>query len=183
MGIFQADSKTETQKYEVLKSEHEFEIRYYPPAVLASVEMEGSWDESRNGSFGVLAGYIFGGNDKKMKISMTSPVRMSEIEGTMSFVMPSQYTLENLPEPGNNRIRLHASQPVVVAAIRFGGWANEERIGGMKDKLSEWIQKEGHKHTGKFEYLGYNPPFQLTNRRNEVVVELSGYQQNTGNRR
>lgn len=172
MGLFQSDSKTEIQKYQTIKSEKDFEVRYYPPAILASVDMAGSYDQSRNSSFGTLAGYIFGGNEENMQISMTAPVRMSEAEGTMSFVMPSRFTMETLPDPKSKRVKLHTSEPQYVAVVSFSGWANDRKISEMKEKLSEWLEIQGLNHNNKFEYLGYNPPYQLTNRRNEVLVPL-----------
>lgn len=175
MGLFQSDSKTEIQRYQTIKAEKDYEIRFYPPAILASVDMAGGYDESRNSSFGTLAGYIFGGNQENMQISMTAPVRMSEADGTMSFVMPSKFTMETLPEPKSRRVKLHMSEPQYVAVVRFSGWASERKISEMKDKLMVWLEKEGLNHGQQFEYLGYNPPYQLTNRRNEVLVPLVGF--------
>lgn len=172
MGLFQSDSKTEIQKYEVIKTFGEVEIRYYPPAILATVEMGGTYDSSRNSSFGTLARYIFGGNEEKMQISMTAPVRVSEAEQTMSFVMPSRFTSAQLPRPEDDRVRLHSTGPEYVAVVRFGGWASDRKIQQMKERLSGWITSQGLKHNSRFEYLGYNPPFQLTNRRNELLVGL-----------
>jgi uncharacterized FlgJ-related protein len=61
-GIYtMTKAKTETQKYEVLYTRENFEIRFYPEAILATVEMNGTYDNSRNSGFQVLAGYIFGG--------------------------------------------------------------------------------------------------------------------------
>jgi hypothetical protein len=34
------------------------------------------------------------------------------------------------------------------------------------------LKANGLSYTGKFSYLGYNPPYQVIGRRNEVVVEL-----------
>lgn len=172
MGLFQSDSKTEIQKYEVIKTLGEYEIRYYPPAILATVEMGGSYDASRNGSFGTLARYIFGGNEEKMQISMTAPVRVSEAEQTMSFVMPSRYTASQLPKPEDERVSLHTSDPQYVAVVRFSGWASDRKIEQMKERLAAWISGQGLRHNSRFEYLGYNPPYQLTNRRNEVLVPI-----------
>jgi hypothetical protein len=172
MGLFQSDSKTEIQKYQTIKSEEDFEVRYYPPAILASVDMAGTYDQSRNSSFGTLAGYIFGGNEENMQISMTAPVRMSEADGTMSFVMPSAFTMESLPDPKSGRVKLHTTEPQYVAVVSFSGWANDRKISEMKKKLAEWLERIGMNHNNKFEYLGYNPPYQLTNRRNEVLVPL-----------
>jgi hypothetical protein len=37
------------------------------------------------------------------------------------------------------------------------------------------LEKHNLTHTGKFSYLGYNPPFEVINRRNEVAVELINF--------
>ena len=129
-----ATSKTEIQEYETLFRDGNFEIRYYPSAVMASVEMEGSYDQMKNKGFRTLAGYIFGNNQQNMKISMTSPVRFSENrdEVRMSFVMPSEMDIENLPEPGDERIHLHRTDPVYVASLKFGGYSSDAKIEARK---------------------------------------------------
>jgi hypothetical protein len=37
------------------------------------------------------------------------------------------------------------------------------------------LEKHGLKHRGNFSYMGYNPPYEMLNRRNEVVVELTSF--------
>jgi hypothetical protein len=59
-----------------------------------------------------------------------------------------------------------------VAAITFGGWANDEKIKMYKDKLNAALKAKGITHTNKFYLLGYNPPFEVFNRKNEIIVEL-----------
>ena len=59
-----------------------------------------------------------------------------------------------------------------VAAITFGGWANSERIEEYKNKLIAALDKEGIAYTNKFYFLGYNPPFDMVGRKNEVIVAL-----------
>jgi hypothetical protein len=167
-------AKTETQKYEVLYTKENFEIRFYPEAILATVEMNGSYDNSRNSGFQVLAGYIFGGNEENSQIAMTSPVRMSGNEklNTMSFVLPSEMEFDKLPVPKNKNVKLHKSKPIYTASVRFGGYANEADIAKHREKLAEILKQLNLQHTGSFEFLGYNPPFQPVNRRNEVQVEI-----------
>jgi len=179
-GIFvisNANAKTETQKYEVLYVKDNFEIRYYPEAILATVEMNGSFDESRNGGFRVLAGYIFGNNKDNSKIAMTSPVRMSGEKklNEMSFALPSDMEFEKLPVPNDNKVKLHQSQPMYTASIRFGGYANEAEISKYKVKLIEILKQLNLQHNNQFEYLGYNPPYEIVNRRNEVQFELTNF--------
>jgi hypothetical protein len=179
-GIYtMTKGKTETQKYEVIYTRKNFEIRFYPEAILATVEMNGSYDNSRNSGFKVLAGYIFGGNEENTQIAMTSPVRMSGNEklNTMSFVLPSEMEFDKLPVPKNKNVKLHKSKPMYTASVRFGGYASEADISKHREKLSEILKELNIQHTNQFEYLGYNPPFQPVNRRNEMQVELVGFKQ------
>ena len=59
-----------------------------------------------------------------------------------------------------------------MAAITFGGWANDEKIAEYKQKLIAALNVEGIKHNNRFYFLGYNPPFEVFNRKNEIIVEL-----------
>jgi hypothetical protein len=174
-GIYAlTNAKTETQKYKVLHTKDNFEIRFYPEAILATVAMNGTYDNLRNSGFGVLAGYIFGGNAEGAKIAMTSPVRMSTGNNSnqMSFVLPSEMEFEKLPTPNDPKIVLHKSIPMYTASIKFGGYANDAEISKYKIKLNEVLMQLNLKHTGNFEFLGYNSPYQPINRRNEIQVEL-----------
>ena len=171
-------SKIEKYKYTVLKEFDDFEVRQYEAAMFSSVKMNAkTYEETSSSGFRVLAGYIFGGNEKNEKIAMTSPVVMEMGDTTkMSFMVPSNQKENELPKPNNGRIYFEKQAPKVMAAIRFGGWANDDRIEKYKQKLSLELEKQGLKHTGKFNYLGYNPPYALIARRNEVVVELVGFE-------
>ncbi len=174
-GIYtMTKAKTETQKYVVIYTQDNFEIRFYPEAILATVKINGLYDNARNSGFQVLAGYIFGGNENNQQIAMTSPVRMSGNEklNTMSFVLPSEMEFDKLPGPKDNRVLLHKSKPMYTASVRFSGYANESDIAKHREKLSEMLKQLNLQHTGNFEFLGYNSPFQPVNRRNEVQVEL-----------
>jgi hypothetical protein len=172
--LVKATNDTEQQKYEVMESHQDIEIRYYPSATMASVDMQGNYRGSSGSGFRILAGYIFGSNDEEKKIAMTAPVHMKESEQgySMSFVMPSGYDTSNLPVPDNARIQIHNSEPAYTASIRFGGFSNDEKINEHKEKLKQWLEEKGISYTGPFTYLGYNPPYQMTNRRNEVMVRI-----------
>jgi hypothetical protein len=170
-------SSIEKHKYNVLKEYDNFEIRQYETALFSSVVIPASnYEETSSRGFRVLAGYIFGGNETGEKIAMTSPVSMEIGDSTkMSFMVPSNYTEENLPKPNNGNIFFEKKEGAIMAAIRFGGWADDATIEEQKNKLSELLTNEGLDHTGKFMYLGYNPPYVVVGRRNEVVVELLNF--------
>ncbi len=167
-------AKTEEQKYTTIKKYDEFEIRYYPEAVMASVTMDAKTYREVSGSgFRKLAGFIFGGNQASKQISMTSPVSLSmEDSMTMMFMVPKNLKKENLPEPNQSQIEFRQEPAKKLAAIRFGGWTSAEKLELYKKKLIAALDAEGIKYYDRFSYLGYNAPFDLFFRRNEVVVEV-----------
>ena len=164
------------EPYTLMKSTDSYEIRQYKSAVVAGVDLgSGDYKSLSNVGFRKLAGYIFGGNEEKKKIAMTSPVMMDLGEtSSMYFFMPEGYDLENLPKPNNREVLLQELDSKRVAVIQFGGWANQEKIDTHRTKLASLLKEEGISHTGEFFFLGYNAPFDVTNRRNEVMVVLNG---------
>ncbi|HAX95979.1 MAG TPA: SOUL heme-binding protein, partial [Prolixibacteraceae bacterium] len=40
------------------------------------------------------------------------------------------------------------------------------------EKLQDILRKKGFKTIGNPRFLGYNPPFQLVGRRNEVIIPI-----------
>jgi hypothetical protein len=169
-------NKTETQAYKVIKVEDKFEIRHYPSATMAMISSTSkSYRDLGSSGFGTLAKYIFGGNSEKKQIAMTSPVHMdiSETKSTLAFVLPSAYNQTNLPKPNDSSISIITSEPEYVAAIQFGGFASNESIDEHKAMLENELKSKGLSYYGDFRYLGYNPPYQLFGRRNEVIVALN----------
>lgn len=166
---------TEKQKYTVVKKEKEFEIRFYPSATFATVKSNAkTYKELASPGFRSLAGYIFGGNESGMKIPMTSPVHMdiNDSVSSMSFVMPEGMNPDNLPEPRDRKIEISRTKDEYVAAIRFGGFASDRDLKKYSEKLDNLLKQHGIKVNGHYRYLGYNPPFQLFGRRNEIVVPI-----------
>lgn len=167
-------SGIETYPYRVVKTYDGFEVRTYERANFIYVTMDArSYSESSSKGFRMLAGYIFGGNDRQQKIAMTSPVVMEmDSDVTMKFLVPAQYKMDELPKPENAEVRFTTEQERTVAAITFGGFANDEKILAQKDELFKRLAAVGIQHTGQWSFLGYDPPFKLFGRKNEVVVEV-----------
>ena len=168
-------NKTETQAYKLIRKEKNFEIRYYPAATMAMITSSSkSYRDLGSSGFRKLAKYIFGGNSEKKQIAMTSPVRMDigETNSTMAFVLPSVYNQSTIPKPDDSSIDIITSDPEYVAVLQFGGFANNESINEHKTMLENNLNIKGISFYGNFRYLGYNPPYQLFGRRNEVIVAL-----------
>ena len=164
----------ETYAFTIIDSYETIEIRQYEASLFTSVQMpSNNYRKTSSKGFSVLAGYIFGGNDKEEKIAMTSPVAMSLKDSTtMLFLVPKKYTRDNLPVPNDSRIEFKDIPEKKVAAISFGGWANDSKIASFKKKLIDVLNSKGIKYTDNFYFLGYNAPMEVFNRKNEIIVEL-----------
>lgn len=168
-------NKTEEQKYSLVRKYNDFEIRFYPSATVATIKSSAKTYRDLSGpGFQKLAGYIFGGNEANTKISMTSPVQMdiNDSVSTMSFVMPSAYTKENLPKPNDPGVQIIKTSDEYVAVIRFGGYASDKDLKLYSEKLQNLLKENGISSFGNYRFLGYNPPFQLIGRRNEIIVAV-----------
>jgi hypothetical protein len=175
--LSRSTQQTEQHSYKVIKKFDKFEIRKYDAALFSSVKLnQKGYKESSSEGFRILAGYIFGDNETKEKIAMTSPVVM-ELGDTskMMFMVPKNYNLKNLPNPKNSKIVFEKEEEKIIAAIRFDGWADDEKIEKYKTILMNELVKEKLSYINKFSFLGYNPPYEVMNRRNEIVVELINY--------
>lgn len=177
VSISRSTQQTEQRKYTVIKSFDQFEIRKYDSALYSSVRLsKKGYKASSSEGFGILAGYIFGGNASNEKIAMTSPVVMELGDSAkMMFMVPQNYNLNNLPNPTNRKIVFEKQEEKIIAAIRFDGWADDEKIEKYRSVLMNELVKEKLNYINKFSFLGYNPPYEVMNRRNEVVVELINY--------
>jgi hypothetical protein len=173
--IIMPANKTEEQKYSLVRKYKDFEIRFYPSATIATINSNAKTYRDLSGpGFQKLAGYIFGGNETNTKISMTTPVQMdiNDSVSTMSFVMPSAYTKENLPKPNDPKVEIKNTSDEYVAAIRFGGYASDEDLKFYSEKLQNLLKENGIASFGNYRFLGYNPPFQFIGRRNEIIVAV-----------
>lgn len=180
---------TETLKYSILKKMDVIELRHYPAHILVQVDLsEKSYRKAIYKGFGPLADFIFGQNLPAEKISMTSPVQVSQptkiamttpvtVSGdgnyTVSFVMPAEYTLETLPKPRNPNVRAAKINARTMAVIRFRGFFNRRKIANAKERLVKWAEKEGRQLVGEFVVAGYDPPWvPWFLAHNEMMVEV-----------
>ncbi len=165
---------TETPEYKVLKTIEEVEIRLYPNMIVAKTALTGnSFDQQGSTGFRTIAGYIFGGNDKNQKIAMTSPVVMSIGDSaTMYFVMPKSYKQTDLPTPNSSQVKIVEESAKTLAVISYGGFSSDEKIENHRAKLAAILTKNNIKTKGDFMYMGYNAPWDIIDRKNEVAIEV-----------
>lgn len=172
--VSRSTNKTEGHAYKVLKEYEKFEVREYEPALFSyTVIKSKTYKDASSRGFRTLAGYIFGGNDKKQKISMTSPVSMTMSDSmTMKFKVPDGIDMDELPKPISGEVQFRVEPVRIMAAMRFKGSVDDEKLSQEITKFKNLLKENNIDHFGNFSYLGYNPPYQVVSRRNEIVVDV-----------
>ncbi len=167
-------SDIETPKYKVLKKYPRFELRQYESMMLATTNLGvASFDEKSSEGFRTIASYIFGKNKSNEKIAMTAPVIYhADSISTLSFVVPRSKTQESMPVPIDQNLTFVVQAPKLLAVLDFGGFINNEKLAARMAELKKAVLKEGFQIKGQGYYFGYNPPWQLIGRKNEVAFEL-----------
>lgn len=188
-------SHVEEPNYEVVQKFDEFEIRTYPPIINAETVVEGDFAESANVGFRRLANYIFGQNRRNAEIAMTSPVGMTSATSEsqkiamtapvsqiaqstnswrITFTMPSQYSLEELPQPLDPLVVLVPKAAKKYSVLRFSGFNSQANVDEKTTKLRQLAAQQGLALTSQAIYARYNPPWTpWFLRRNEILIELA----------
>ncbi len=183
---------TEQQKYDVVHQYDGWEVRLYPAHLVAEVDVHGPFDEAVNKGFRSLASFIFGDNVEKQKVAMTAPVvqepTSQKIEMTapvvqessgddhiVAFVMPAEYTMETLPKPTDNSIRIRQAPEQMAAVREFSGRSTETKFAEQLDGLTSRLQEHPDLEiVGAPKYARFDPPWKpWFLRRNEVVVPVA----------
>jgi hypothetical protein len=185
----------EEPEYQVVGDYENYEIRTYAPYLVAEVDVPGEFDEAGKNAFRILAGYIFGDNtaaekmamtapvesrpsDKGEKMSMTAPVTASSASDpdltTYTFVMERKYTLQTLPVPNDDRIRIRTVPERTMAVRRYSGRWTEDKYLQNEKSLRLALDANGIQTIGLPVLARYNSPFSLPfMRRNEVMIEIT----------
>lgn len=170
------------------------ELRRYGARIAAETTVAANEDDARNEGFRRLAGYIFGKNHSDDSIAMTAPVAQSKAgqkiamtapvaqsaeatdvgEGwVIRFFMPSKWTLDTLPKPNDDRVRLTEVPAETFAVLTFSGDRSARAVQERTAELLEGLRATGFEPTGEPAAWFYDPPWTLPfRRRSEIVVPV-----------
>ncbi|OBG95940.1 heme-binding protein [Mycobacterium sp. E3251] len=169
------------------------EIRRYGPRIAAETTVDADENRARDMGFRRLAGYIFGGNRGNESISMTAPVSQQPGRGgqqiamtapvvqsagpesgwVIRFFMPQKWTMETLPAPKDDRVRLVSVPPATIAVLRFSGDRSPKAVASRTNELLKTLRDNGIKTAGEAESWFYDPPWTLPmRRRNEIAIPI-----------
>lgn len=182
---------TEEPPFELKLKDGAFELRDYPPMVVAEVTVTGDRDQASNAGFRLLAGYIFGGNARQRSIAMTAPVVQQSARGesiamtapvtqtatdgawVVRFVMPNGSIESEMPTPNDSRVRLSTLPASRFAVVRFSGLSSDQDIAEKTAKLETFLVKHGLNATAPVSLARYDPPWTpWFMRRNEVMRQV-----------
>jgi hypothetical protein len=182
----------EIPEYKVMQTYADsIEVREYAPKLAAEVTVEGDRSEAANKGFRILADFIFGKNAPAKEISMTAPVTQQAAPETIAmtapvtqnsagenrwlvrFMMPKHYSMQTLPKPINDRIKIIEIPAEKTVSITFSGFWTKGNLAEHQQKLAAFIKKENLPAEAEFSYAFYNDPFTFPwNRRNEIIYRL-----------
>ena len=172
----------EEPKYEIIKSNKDYEIRKYNNRL--AIQTEYSYE---NSGFRYLFNYISGENNMSEKVSMTVPVTQSvKIDMTspvtqfnkngkkvMQFYLPSKFTLENAPKPTNSRVNLVTMEGGHFAVLKYSGSSSDKNYLKKLNKLKNYLVKDQLEMLDSGTKATFNGPFTLPIlRRNEAMIEI-----------
>ena len=169
-------SALEEPEYELLSEYEGFEIRRYSKSVQARLLTPSNGWSGSSGGFRRIAGYIFGGNETNQRIAMTAPVQMWDTDSgpMMSFTMPSEYSIEDLPSPIDKGVQIVEVDEYVVAVLPFSGLSRTSKAKRLMAKLETLVKTSGLTARGPpilavYDNPGTTLPFM---RRNEIHLPL-----------
>ncbi len=191
VGSYLAIRNIEEPKFTLVESKTDYDIREYGSYIIAETEVTGNYSDATSKGFVIIADYIFGNNTSRSSISMTAPVLESkssekiamtvpvidtERDGgtrTISFVLPSEYTLETLPMPNNPQVKITQVPPRKVAALSFTWYPTAKRVEEKKNELLSLLAKDGLEVDGEIQVARYNPPLSMPLMlRNEIIIAV-----------
>lgn len=173
-------SVEERPKYRVIRAHEGFELREYAERVEARVTVRGEYRDALNRGFRALGGYIFGGNVTGAEIQMTTPVTavpadpsMAAEEWMVTFVMPSDWSLDTLPAPNDPRVQLVRIEGERLAVRGFGGNATVDRSAAEVAALVDAMSGAGLAPAGPPRIAQFDPPWiPGPLRTNEVLIPV-----------
>lgn len=151
------------------------ELRLYTPRIEARTKVDAtSFEQALDQGFRRLASYIHGANATHEQLEMVAPVITSHDGAyTVAFVMPAGRTIDTLPHPSNDRVRLHHVPERRIAVLRFPGRHTDQRVADQERELLRHVADAGLRAVGLPMVSCFDPPWTLPFlRRNEAWIEL-----------
>ena len=186
--------------YRVISRREGYEIREYDGYTVASTSMSKvdepySMDDFASGgeAFNALAAYLFGANEEKEVMEMTTPVTTTS-SGEMRFYLRERNNkgglggVDSFPKPAaendeifneKGTVKILEIPPATLAVAKFTGFVTEGEVARQKDALLTALAIDGveidvpHASVVPYVIFQYNPPYTIPIlRRNEIGIPV-----------
>ncbi|KAM6953895.1 heme-binding protein 2 [Aplochiton taeniatus] len=158
----------------------DYEVRtYHATNWVSTCVKEMEQEAAINTGFRRLFAYIQGNNSMKAKVEMTSPVTCRVDPGpgpacestfTISFYIPEEHQAEP-PPPSDPEVFIENRKEFTAYVRTYGGFSNPQMRREELLKLLESLQRDEVPFKEHPYYtVGYDSPFKLINRKNEVWI-------------
>lgn len=162
----------ECPRFTLIKDAGAYQVRRYEEAWWVGATTSTGGSLSNAGLFLKLFRYIFGNNDKDLRLGMTVPVVVSHrtTNRTMAFYISSAY--QNPPTPSDPAVVLE-KRPAFTAFVRsFDGYANPQKYLAAYDALVSATNNTTAYRTDFFYGVSYDQPAPYWDRSNHTEVWL-----------
>lgn len=195
MDILRGKITLEIPESQILKRTDDYEVRQYGEQICASIESPSSRLVCTDG-FLPLVSFLHGKNTKSSindassktseGIAMTAPTLSNygrRDDGSidrevvvLSLTMPKAYkSIEQVPKPKSDKIRVHTVPETTYAIIKFSGKWSERATHAKLEQLRAWIEADSELKLIDDEPIlaRYNSPMTLYSKRtNEVWLRV-----------
>jgi hypothetical protein len=195
LGSYLVVRNIEEPRFTVIQWQEGYTIGEYAPYIIAETEVIGTYGDASSDGFRIIADYIFGNNTTRTSIAMTAPVLENESQNstsekiamtvpvidtengenvrTVSFVLPSKYTIDTLPKPNNPQVTIRQVAAHKVAVLSFTWYPTAKRVAEKKSALQAMLERDGFEIDGEIQVARYNPPLSMPLMlRNEIIIPI-----------
>ena len=140
------------------------------------------YNDAVSTAFKRLFAFISGANSERVPIPMTAPVVVRVTPGpgpycgtdfTVGFFVPAAFQ-QAPPTPSDPAVTITTMGAATFAVASYPGWAEEQKVLAVATQLGAALQAEGVAFTSThFFTAGYDSPFRLFDRHNEVLFQLA----------
>lgn len=181
--------------YRVISRGEGYEIREYDAYNVASTSMSKvdepyTMDDLASGgeAFNALAAYLFGANEEKEVMEMTTPVTTTSTGEMRFYLKERDGGNDNFPMPvaendeafnAKGEVKIQEIPSATLAVAKFTGFVTEGEVARQKDALMTCLLIDGieidvpHASVVPHVILQYNPPYTIPIlRRNEIGIPV-----------
>lgn len=164
---------SEQPLYDIIRLESTFELRQYPPVLIAKVLLAGPFESAYKTGGEILRQYLEGNNYNQSQLPKATPFMLKSTPSgwEVSCLLPTYLTSETAPKAVDHKIEFEelASRPVAV--YKFSGKAPYSFIMKKTEELRSWAKYSDLRLSSTSRIVVYKSRFLPFLRKNEIQLD------------